>query len=1450
MPNNFGYTDGQNSVAGGNINNLTTSTPLALSNLSTGSFVGTYAPKLAFSLRELGVAGAFPIIRVRKATTNEEIDFYADSSGWISEFSTGTGAYAATQLGAWCSGVNCFVSKWYNQATNSDGSRYVNDYFQNTSANQFKIWDSFAGLQKTLNQNAVCFSTNNNTNVGFDLQTPINTRSFEYRDFSVFLSVDNPNADASFNINNIASTDSVFSNAGQGIYSLNSTTISMVGTFINIHKALEAISVNPLSPLKPNSAFDVHSQNTVSTNTRYVSAYVNNYRISYLNSFTDTDFSPNNSRGLKLLPSGSINISGVRVNEGITHSIPGYDSSVSVGGAPNYVDADLIVSGGNIDNMSNPAYSPTTDYIKTGHTVRLIATSAPSSNPIIGGKTYTYVQIGSYWWLTENLETTTYPNASAISQVTTDAAWAGASSGIYRSYEAIYGKYYNRAAINTIISQGGYTAGGTTWRIPTNVELALGISFLNTTVTKSGISINLASRTLMYQLTDQEYQNAGNIGRWTETQYFQIGYNIADKILMGTKAIPQEFILFDTCKVSTRDEISANLNNAQRKFAPPLPQVVDMFPGARAAYSLRNIRKSITNIPIINIKNLTTSISIDIFADYLGKLNIETINAFCSGATCVVKTWYDQSGRGLNLTQSTDNLAPIIYQSGTVIQINGKPTILFSSGRYLTNSTPVTLGSTASLFAVIDPETNASNATVIEAPGVTLKKYTGSNEWSVVGGTNPLNSLGGEIISYVEEGEAIHYARTSTSTATIEHGVNFKLEKQEQGSLSSIQTFTVGAKANGTESFIGTIKEVILYQNDKSYDRFEIQNELNKYYNIHNDLTTIVSPGEIRPSIRFAYSFRRVNGTYTGPLVRIRRSIDTKETDIFPDINGEISLNSRVSTDITISYTASTPNLGQFLNADGYKLATGSPRYAAYVVKWYDQSLYLEDISNATQAQQPQISNTTDFERVNGKIAATFTASSGHRLYTQTTSTQNIYSPSLGEFPLSCGTIGVIGDLQSQGTNRTILSYTNPSGTATTTGLDYRVNVTTSNLISSAYTNTVNSQHSSFSSGVDTGQQYIFTGTKTITSINTASIGENSTTSATSGTLRNITGKYIILGNTGYSTTSNAFSGKIQEIIHFNNHISGFRRELELETYRYYKTPTYVFDYSTILTESSYASSFAAYSLRVLNSNLINYKGIKLIRVRRSTDNLEVDVFANNFGTLGYDSLISEVTEVTITAGEKGSSLMNNFGEFINGADGFLVTWFDQSGNGIDITQTTAASQPKVYDVNNGIITERSRPAVQFTSANSNNLISGAVSLIGNTCILAVYRTSSNITEYVLHGGGTNPIRFGRNIASTGNRDEAFVSAGIAQANTTQKSRVAFAFYSGAASIINLNNATTITSGTVGNAVNTTQLYIGSSASASNYWTGTIQELIIWNSDISGYSSPVQLKANTYYRAF
>jgi len=1442
MPLNFGYNTGQNAAGGGSINNLAVGAPTALSSLSENNFIDTYAPKLAFSLRKLSNEDTFPIIRVRKSTTQEEIDFFADISGWISEYSTGSGANASIQLGTWCSGVNCFVSKWYNQAKNSDASRYVNDYFQSTSADQFKIWDASTGLTKSRNQNSTCFAMGANSESNFNLQTPINTRSFANGDFSVFMSGDNPLIEGNYNIASTASLISFFSGLG-GIRRVSNLMISL-GEFGNLKPVLENLNVSPFHPFQPDKVFDFHSKKE-SEAARYVSAYTNNYRVSYISGFTDADFSPNNSRGLKLLPSGSITTAGVRQNVGVSHDIPGYDASVVVGSAPNYVDSVMSISGMDIDTLSNPAYSPTSDYIKTGHTVRLIATSAPSSNPTIGGKTYTYVQIGSYWWLTENLETTTYPNASAISQVTTDAAWGSATSGVYRSYEALYGKYYNRAAINTIISQGGYTAGGTTWTVPTNLQLVLGLSLLQTIVTKGGSSLNLASRTLMYQLTDQEYQNAGNTGRWTESQYFTIGYNIGDKILMGSKLLPEEFVLFGSCRVNTRNEISAILNNPKRKFVPPFPQVVDMFPGVRGAYSLRRIRKSLDNIPIIEIKNLTTSVTIPIFTNYLGDLDTDTINSFCSGATCVVKTWYDQSGRGYNLTQSTDSAAPIIYQNGAIETVNGKPALFFNGNRFIGNSTTVTLGITQTLFAVIKPTTNlAGDAIAIEAPGISLRKYVDQGEWSILGNPN-LSSQGGEIVSYVEMGEAVHYGKTSASTQTIEHAVNLKVENQNTGSASSTQTFTVGATAAGANKFVGHIKEILYYQNDKSYDRFEIQNELNKKYNLHNDLVTTISAGEIRPAVRFAYSFRRINGTYTGPLVRIRRSFDDKETDIFPDINGEISLNSRVSADNTISYTHSTPNLGQFLNADGYKL-NASSRFLSYITKWYDQSLYQEHVINATLAQQPQLSDSTDFIKANGRIAAIFSTS---RLYTENVSNPvNFYSPNVGtDFPLSAGSLCVVGDITGT-LVRTIFAYTSATGSSSAS-YDHRTIISGGGAASSVYVNTTNAQYSSLStSTLSANNQYIISASKTGTFLTTSATGENSNTTAFVGTARTNTGKHFVVGSTARDTSASAFAGKIQEIIHFNNYINGFRKELELEAYRYYNSSTYSYNYSTILTVATpYSNAFAAYSLRVLNQNIENYLGVKLVRVRRSTDNIEVDVFADSFGTIGYSSYISEVIETTITAGEKGSSLMRTFGEFINGADGFLVTWYDQSGNVRDITQATSASQPKIYDINAGIIQERAKPAVKFISANNTNLVSSALTLSGNTCLLAVYQTAANTTEYILHGAGSAPIRYGRNITSVSNRDEAYVTSGIAVTTATQKSRSAFVYYAESGAI-SLNKAAQVT-GAVGT-INTTTLHIGSSNTSTNAWSGTIQELILWNSDISGYILEAQEKVNTYYRIF
>jgi trimeric autotransporter adhesin len=97
-------------------------------------------------------------------------------------------------------------------------------------------------------------------------------------------------------------------------------------------------------------------------------------------------------------------------------------------------------------------------------------------------------------------------------------------------------------------------------------------------------------------------------------------------------------------------------------------------------------------------------------------------------------------------------------------------------------------------------------------------------------------------------------------------------------------------------------------------------------------------------------------------------------------------------------------------------------------------------------------------------------------------------------------------------------------------------------------------------------------------------------------------------------------------------------------------------------------SATAAYSLR---RTRLGYTGA-LVRVRRSSDNLEADIGYTAFGDLDTAALLAHT-----------------------GANsGFIVTWYDQSGNARHATQSTAAVQPRI--VNAGAVeTKNGRPAIR-----------------------------------------------------------------------------------------------------------------------------------------------------------
>ena len=85
---------------------------------------------------------------------------------------------------------------------------------------------------------------------------------------------------------------------------------------------------------------------------------------------------------------------------------------------------------------------------------------------------------------------------------------------------------------------------------------------------------------------------------------------------------------------------------------------------------------------------------------------------------------------------------------------------------------------------------------------------------------------------------------------------------------------------------------------------------------------------------------------------------------------------------------------------------------------------------------------------------------------------------------------------------------------------------------------------------------------------------------------------------------------------------------------------------------NTYSGAIAAYSLRKLN---MNYSGVA-IRVRRSSDNTTLDVGFKSDGTLDTTALLT----------------------FVGANNGFVSIWYDQSGNGYNLIQNTAANQFRI----------------------------------------------------------------------------------------------------------------------------------------------------------------------------
>jgi hypothetical protein len=251
-----------------------------------------------------------------------------------------------------------------------------------------------------------------------------------------------------------------------------------------------------------------------------------------------------------------------------------------------------------------------------------------------------------------------------------------------------------------------------------------------------------------------------------------------------------------------------------------------------------------------------------------------------------------------------------------------------------------------------------------------------------------------------------------------------------------------------------------------------------------------------------------------------------------------------------------------------------------------------------------------------------------------------------------------------------------------------------------------------------------------------------------------------------------------------------------------------------------YPNASGAYSLRKLRSA---YAG-SAVRIRRSSDNTETDIGFLSNGDFDSASAVS----------------------FCGAGNGFVVTWYDQSGNSRDVTNTTAVNQPQI--VSSGVIISiNSKASMNF--GGDDVLIRLAFGSSNSVTAFSVFRNTSLLNNPNVFSIGTNGSStskaFGLNSGTGFQRIFAGSSLQFNVASVVNTHYLGYNLFNGASSQIAINGASAIV-GDAGTNSNT-DFAIGAGLAASNFMIGGIQEVILYATNQATNKAAIETLINSYY---
>lgn len=176
-----------------------------------------------------------------------------------------------------------------------------------------------------------------------------------------------------------------------------------------------------------------------------------------------------------------------------------------------------------------------------------------------------------------------------------------------------------------------------------------------------------------------------------------------------------------------------------------------------------------------------------------------------------------------------------------------------------------------------------------------------------------------------------------------------------------------------------------------------------------------------------------------------------------------------------------------------------------------------------------------------------------------------------------------------------------------------------------------------------------------------------------------------------------------------------------------------------LLDQVGSADASVAYSVRKLRRSYTGFS-MKVRQDRPGSNDAEGDLAFNSSGEVTASSLVT-ITKVGSSSYTLGSTVA--LSSFYASYAVYVVTWYDQSGNGYDVTQSTQSQQPRLA-TSGTLETANSKTAVRFINSSSTVLSASVPSatMFGSgyrgTAALVATATSGTTSAFGYADGGSD----------------------------------------------------------------------------------------------------------------